>query len=128
MTVYDLGENMSGWPAISVQGPVGSRVQLRPGELVDSTGNVTQHSANASPDNPVLFHYTLRGDAQPEQWHPRFTYYSFRYVEVTVEPAAQGGKDPQVLSLRGEFVHARAEEVGHLLEFRRAVQPHSHAH
>jgi alpha-L-rhamnosidase len=112
VTIYDLGQNMSGWPAITVEGPAGSKVRLRPGELLDSDGNVTQHSANAEPDNPVLFNYTLRGGAQPEQWRPRFTYYSFRYVEVTVEPAEKGGKPPQVLSLSGEFVHARAEEVG----------------
>ena len=112
VAVFDLGQNMSGWPAITVQGSAGSKVRLRAGELLDSGGNVTQHSANAAPDNPVLFNYTLRGGALPESWHPRFTYYSFRYVEVSVEPAEKGGLSPQVLSLRGEFVHARAEEAG----------------
>jgi len=112
VTVYDLGQNMSGWPAITVQGPAGSTVRLRPGELLAGDGTVTQHSANASPEDPVLFNYTLHGSAKAEQWRPRFTYYSFRYVEVTVQPADPVGKTPEVLSLSGEFVHARAEVVG----------------
>lgn len=112
IAVYDLGQNMSGWPSITVQGPAGSTVRLLPGELLASDGAVTQHSANASPRNAALFNYTLRGQAAPETWHPRFAYYSFRYVQVSVEPATPGGKAPQVLSLNGDFVHARAPEVG----------------
>jgi len=111
-TVYDLGQNMSGWPAVFVSGPAGSKVRLLPGELLASDGTVTQHSADASPKNPVLFRYTLRGGPAAETWRPRFAYYSFRYVEVNTEPAAASGKAPQVLSLSGEFVHARAPVVG----------------
>jgi hypothetical protein len=112
ITVYDLGQNMSGWPAIAVRGPAGSAVTLRPGELLESDGTVSQHSADASVENPVLFRYTLRGSPAAEQWRPRFSYYGFRYVEVTTQPAAAGGELPQLLSLRGEFVHARAPIVG----------------
>jgi hypothetical protein len=112
ITVYDLSRNMSGWPTISVRGPAGSSVRLLPGELLASDGTVTQHSANASAKDPVLFNYVLRGAAAPETWHPRFAYYSFRYVQVSVDPAMPGGQVPKVLSLSGDFVHARAPTVG----------------
>jgi hypothetical protein len=112
IAVYDLGQNMSGWPTITVRGPAGSTVRMLPGELLASDGTVTQHSANASAENPVLFNYALRGAAAPETWHPRFAYYSFRYVQVSAQPAEPGGKAPQVLSLSGDFVHARAPAVG----------------
>lgn len=112
IAVYDLGQNMSGWPSIKVQGPAGSTISLRPGELLASDGTVTQHSANASMEDPVLFGYTLRGTHGTEIWHPRFSYYGFRYVEVTTQPALPGGKVPQLLSLTGDFVHARAPVVG----------------
>ncbi len=112
IAVYDLGQNMSGWPAITVRGPAGSKVRLLAGELLSADGAVTQHSANASAENPVLFNYTLRGAAPAESWRPRFTYYSFRYVQVSVEPALPGGKAPQLLSLAGDFVHARADAAG----------------
>jgi alpha-L-rhamnosidase len=116
VTVYDLGENMSGWPAITVQGPAGSTVHLLPGELLNPDGTVTQRSANAFPDDPVLFDYTLRGGAA-ESWHPRFAYYSFRYVQVTTAAARRGdaqpsGAQPKVLKLTGDFVHDRVTAAG----------------
>ena len=112
VTVYDLGKNMSGWPAITVRGPAGSTVRLRPGELLAADGTVTQHSANASEKAAVLFNYTLRGSEGAESWRPRFAYTSFRYVEVTAQSARPQGNPPQILSLTGEFVHARAPQVG----------------
>ena len=110
VTVYDLGENMSGWPTLRVRGTAGTKVDLLAGELLNPDGTVSQWSAHAGPDDPVLFRYILRGGA-PESWHPRFAYYSFRYVQVTTE---QPGSDPQpeIVSLAGDFVHARAPVVG----------------
>ncbi|HWA96718.1 MAG TPA: family 78 glycoside hydrolase catalytic domain [Terracidiphilus sp.] len=112
VTIYDLGENMSGWPSISVEGQAGARVTMRPGELLTADGDVTQHSANARPGDATLFHYTLRGSGKPEYWHPLFSSYGFRYVEVTVEPAKQGGPLPKVLALKGDFVHAGVATAG----------------
>ncbi len=111
VTVYDLGENMSGWPAIRVRGQAGATLRLLAGELLNPDGTVTQRSANAFPDDPVLFKYTLRGGAA-ETWHPRFSYYSFRYVQVTVTPAQPGAALPRVLQLAGEFVHDRVTVAG----------------
>jgi hypothetical protein len=36
--VYDLGENMAGWPEIMVLGLRGGVVRLLPGELLDANG------------------------------------------------------------------------------------------
>ncbi len=112
VAVYDLGETMSGWPEIVVRGLAGSTVTLLPGELLAADGTVSQHSTDAGPGRAVLYQYTLRGDAAPESWHPRFTYHSFRYVQVTAAPAALDAKLPEVLSVAGDFVHARAPVVG----------------
>jgi alpha-L-rhamnosidase len=78
--VYDMGKNFSGWPEILVPGRAGDRVRMLPRELLNPDGTVTQASAGAGPNNPVLFDYTLAGGE--ERWHPRFTYYGFRYVQV----------------------------------------------
>jgi alpha-L-rhamnosidase len=112
ITVYDLGENMSGWPEISVHGPSGSRVTLLPGELLAKDGTVSQHSTNADPRHAVLYRYTLAGGAAPEHWHPRFTYHSFRYVQVTMQPAPGGENIPKILDLVGDFVHADTPIIG----------------
>jgi alpha-L-rhamnosidase len=111
VTVYDLGDNMSGWPAIAVEGPAGARVRLLAGELLNPDGTVTQRSANAGPTDPVLFDYTLRGGAL-ESWHPRFSYYSFRYVQVTTTAAHLGGVQPKVLRMTGDFVHDQVTVAG----------------
>ncbi len=113
--VYDLGENFSGWPVIAVRGAAGRRVTLLPGELLDDQGLVTQRSANAHPGDAVLFNYTLAGGAV-ERWHPRFSYYGFRYVQV--EGAAPPGMgepgEPELLALRGEFLHTALPAAGQL--------------
>jgi hypothetical protein len=107
IAVYDLGQNFAGWPEISVNGPAGATVRLLCGELLDKDGLVTQHSANAFADDPALFRYTLRGTGEPEVWHPRFSYYGFRYVQVeTTSPGVA------VASLTGEAIRQDDARTG----------------
>jgi alpha-L-rhamnosidase len=105
-TIYDLGQNIAGWPEIEVQGTAGVTVRLIAGELLDASGFVTQRSANAFPDSANIFTYTLRGGA-PERWHPRFSYYGFRYVEVSTS-----GGEVNLLHLRGRVLHANLSTDG----------------
>jgi alpha-L-rhamnosidase len=101
VTIYDFGENFAGRPEIKVHGPAGSKVRILPGELLDASGRVTQRSAGASPDAPALFDYTLRGGAE-EHWSPMFSYYGFRYAEVTL--TGDTGL-PVVDSIAGQALH-----------------------
>jgi alpha-L-rhamnosidase len=103
VTVYDLGQNFAGWPEIAVTGKAGNTVKLISGELLDKDGLVLQRSSG----RPQWFSYTLRGVGSGkgvETWHPRFSYYGFRYVQV------EGGA--RVVSLRGEAVHSSSQQVG----------------
>lgn len=108
--VYDLGQNFAGWPAIAVRGPAGATVKLIPGELLNKDGTVSQRSSG----RPEWFTYTLKGGGI-EHWHPRFSYYGFRYVQVegavTGSAAGAAGK-PRLLALRGEAVHTSSAPVG----------------
>jgi hypothetical protein len=82
-------------------------VKLIPGELLDKDGLVWQRSSGG----PQWFSYTLRGGGSGksvETWHPRFSYYGFRYVQV--EGAAENGV--RVVSLRGQAVHSSSQQVG----------------
>ena len=105
--VYDLGQNFSGWPTLKARGPAGSQVRLIPGELLDAKGLVTQRSSGG----PVYFAYTLKGTGE-ETWHPRFSYYGFRYVQAERLPAAGQTQTPEVLSVGGQFIHSSAATVG----------------
>lgn len=81
VSVYDLGQNFAGWPEIEVSGQRGASVKLIAGELLDANGLVTQRSADAYPDSQNAFTYVLRGGGV-DKWHPRFSYYGFRYVQA----------------------------------------------
>jgi hypothetical protein len=105
INVYDLGQNFSGWPQISVKGPRGSSVKLIAGELLDRDGMVSQRSTGG----PQWFNYTLKGQGT-ETWHPEFSYWGFRYVQV--ERTADAGVMPEVVSLSGQFTYAAAARTG----------------
>ena len=107
ITVYDLGQNFAGWPEITVNGRPGAVVKLIAGELLDKDGLAWQRSSGS----PQWYSYTLRGGGT-ETWHPRFSYYGFRYVQV--ESGETGATEPEfrVLSLRGDEIHSSSEQVG----------------
>ncbi len=104
LTIYDLGENFSGWPEITLHGPRGSRIRMIAGELLDSHGLVTQRSAGARPDWQNSFTYILKGGGA-EAWHPQFTYYGFRYVQAETMSAPSGIQLPVIDHLDGRFLH-----------------------
>jgi hypothetical protein len=104
VAVYDLGENMAGWPEIEVKGARGTSVKLTPGELLDADGLVTQRSMNASAKNPAYFTYTLKGGGV-EAWHPRFSYTGFRYVQVETAGFNPEATPPVVVKIAGRFLH-----------------------
>jgi hypothetical protein len=101
VTVYDLGQNFAGWPEIAVEGSAGATVKLIPGEQLHPDGTVWQRSSGG----PQWFSYTLRGGGT-EHWHPRFSYYGFRYVQVEVSG------DAKLASLRGVAVHSSSAQTG----------------
>lgn len=103
VTVYDLGQNFAGWPVIAVAGRAGATVKLTPGELLHPDGTVWQRSSGG----PQWFSYTMRG-VGVETWHPRFSYYGFRYVQVETIPDAGA----RIVSLRGDAVHSSSQQVG----------------
>ena len=104
--VYDLGQNFAGWPEIEVSGPAGATVKLIPGELLNPDGTVSQKSSGG----PQWFSYTLKGGGV-ERWHPRFSYYGFRYVQV--EGATSGDRHgTRIIELRGDAVHTSSDAIG----------------
>jgi len=75
--LYDLGRNLAGWPELTLRGAAGRTAVITPGELLRD-GRVSQ----AEIGSPVYFRFTPATD-DAETWHPRFSYYGFRYVEVS---------------------------------------------
>jgi len=108
--VYDMGQNMSAIPYISVLGNRGTQVKISPSELLDSNGLITQ----ANIGEKVFFRYTLAGK-KIENWQPQFTYYGFRYLQI--EGAVPDGKPnpdnlPVIKELKSLHVHGDVKKAG----------------
>lgn len=108
----DFGQNLSGWPRLKVQGRAGDVIRMTPGELLRN-GAVTQ----AQSGSPMWFSYTLKGGGV-EEWRPKFSYYGFRYLQITgaVPPgqvlASTDAVLPRIEEITSEFIHADLPVVG----------------
>ena len=106
LLVLDMGQNLSGFPEITVEGKCGQRLKLTPGETLTPDGLVNQKQTG----RPHYFTYILKsgnekappksspqgknlgrwkqingndnGKERTEVWHPRFSYYGYRYLQV----------------------------------------------
>ncbi|WP_433472737.1 family 78 glycoside hydrolase catalytic domain [Spirillospora sp. CA-142024] len=114
--VFDLGENVAGWPEIRVGGPRGTTLTLKPGERLGEDGLVEQGTmiAGGAQNPPVEDHYTLAGSGT-ETWHPRFVYHGFRYLQVTGLPSEPGKDAVSALILRAGNASAGSFESSDLL-------------
>ena len=102
-TIYDLGQNITGWVRLKVHGSAGTTITLRHAEVLDQVGNLyTQNLRDAYQTD----RYTLKGGGE-ETWEPRFTYHGFRYVHVDglTEP-------PALANITGIVVHTNLAESG----------------
>ncbi|WP_142785507.1 alpha-L-rhamnosidase [Changchengzhania lutea] len=80
--VFNLGKNIAGFALLKVQGPKGTKVKLRFGEILKKDGNIQTDNLREARATDT---YILKGDGI-ETWQPRFTYHGFQYVEVTGLP------------------------------------------
>lgn len=105
--MYDLGQNFSGIPSITVNGNKGDTVRIYCAELLNADGTANQKATGS----PSYFTYILKGGAD-ESWQPRFTYTGFRYMQVyciakdSLQPA------PLVKNIEGLHIRNAAPSIG----------------
>jgi len=121
--IFDFGQNFAGWSRLHVEGPRGTCVRLRSGELLDPDGRLNGLTAVAGQIKAggkdyvydgigrprtafQLDEYTLKGGG-PETYTPRFTFHGFRYVEVTGFPGR-----PTLAALEGLALNADVAPAG----------------
>ncbi|OUJ69788.1 family 78 glycoside hydrolase catalytic domain [Hymenobacter crusticola] len=108
--VYDLGQNASGIIQLKVKGHKGDTVRIIPTELLKEDGTVNQHSGGS----PYYWQYILKGEGT-ETWQPRFSYYGFRYLQVTgavPQGEANPKNAPQIIELKGLHMRNAAARAG----------------
>ncbi len=106
VSVYDLGQNMAGRFVIKARGPAGSQLVVYPSELLHPDGTQWQSCAG-----PIWCTYTLNGKGV-ETFHPLFSYFGFRYVQVNAAPAPNSTVLPVVLAVTGQATHTSAPTIG----------------
>lgn len=75
--VLDMGQNIAGYPQITVSGRRGEKITLLLAETLTGEGACNQSQTG----RPHYYVYTLKGDTA-ETWHPRFAYYGFQFIQV----------------------------------------------
>ena len=108
--LFDFGQNLTGWTQLTLKGREGDEIVVKHGERIDSAGRL---------DQKELSRFIFTGETQTsryickglgkETWEPRFTYYGFRYAEVT------GLKEkPGEETLKACIVHTDFSATGEL--------------
>lgn len=107
--LLDMGQNLAGFPEITVSGERGAKITLVVAEA-KTDSNATQQRQTG---RQHYYTYILKGEKN-ETWHPRFSYYGFRYI--LLEGAVLEGMEnpdnlPVVHEINSCFVHSSAEDV-----------------
>lgn len=84
-TVYDFGQNVAGYTAITVEGTAGAKVTIDFAEVLGPEKKFDRRNyrhARAS------LTYTLSGEGE-EHWQPMFTFMGYRYARVRIDGDAE---------------------------------------
>jgi alpha-L-rhamnosidase len=80
--VFDLGQEITGWCRLKVDGPAGTHLTLRHAEVCEPDGNLNVKNLWGTAQQED---YLLDGKGE-RTLEPHFTYHGFRYVEVAGLP------------------------------------------
>jgi len=100
--VVDLGQNMAGWERLKVAGPAGTEIALRHGEMLTPDGTIFDNLWHAK----AAFIVVKKSDAE-ETFEPHFTYFGFRYVQITGFPG-----EPTLDTITGIVINSDLPEEG----------------
>ncbi|WP_281227891.1 glycoside hydrolase family 78 protein [Flavobacterium aquiphilum] len=107
--IFNMGQNLSGFPTIKVKGKKGQTVRVWVGESLNEDGTVGQGKTG----KPYYYDYTLKGEGI-EEWRPNFSYYGYQYVQIeNINYKEDKNKDlPTLVDLKSNFIYNSAGEAG----------------
>ncbi len=117
ITMYDLGQNFSGIPSITVRGNKYDTVKIYCGEVLNADGTVSQKATGS----PSYFTYILNGEESKSSslptggdsgWQPQFTYTGFRYMQVQCIAKDSLQPLPVVKNIEGLHIRNAAPAIG----------------
>lgn len=107
--VFDMGQNLSGFPKIKVKGQKGQHIRLWVGEGLNEEGRISQGRSG----KPYYFDYILKGNGF-EEWQPKFSYYGYQYimVEQINFKETKNSELPTLLDITSNFIYNDSGEAG----------------
>ena len=100
LIVLDMGQNLAGYPEITVSGKPGQYLKITPAETLTPEGLCNQKQTG----RPHYYTYILKGEGK-ETWHPRFSYYSYRYLQIE-------GDIKVLKDIKSCFIYNSAQRIG----------------
>ncbi|TWU39621.1 glycoside hydrolase family 78 protein [Novipirellula artificiosorum] len=103
--VFDLGQNMVGWPELNLPVEKNETVTIRFAEMLNQDG--TMYTDNYRSAKSIDF-YTA-AESGRITWKPTFTFHGFRYVELSGLPQ---GSTPTADWVKGLVLHSDLKRTG----------------
>ncbi len=100
---FDMGQNFTGWARIKVRGGKGTKIKIRFAEDIHEDGTI---DATSNEHAKATAEYILKGEGT-ETYEPHFTYFGFKYVEVSAENGPLN-----VDEITGCVVHTDNRQIG----------------
>jgi len=107
--IYDMGQNFSGVEKLRLEGPAGTDIQVRTGEVLNADGTLYTENLRTAKSTD---HFILAGKAAGkgiEEFEPQFTFHGFRYLELTGLP-----QKPLADAVQGVVFHTAASFTAQL--------------
>ena len=105
--VIDFGQNLTGYVQININAYAGERVKLSHGETLDYEGNF--YNANYRAAKAELCYICRDGE---QVYHPRLTFYGFRYVRIDEFPG--GVNKANIENFSAIAVYSDIKRTGYL--------------
>lgn len=114
--VIDFGQNLVALPDVIFNAEKGSYIQIRVAEMLNDSGLLSRGNDNPKGSLYTInyrgarskAYYVANGDESGEHYRPTFTFFGFRYIEISAT------EDITVSSLSALVVGSEIEEVGHI--------------
>lgn len=103
-TVFDMGQNMTGWVKLRVKGDRGDAIKLRFAEVLDNSGNFYTANLRSAKATDCF----IPKNNKEESFEPHFTYHGFRYVEISGLKEA-----PNIHQITGVVIHSAIQPTGY---------------
>jgi alpha-L-rhamnosidase len=103
--VFDLGQNMVGWPELAIPVETGKTITVRMAEMLQQDG--TLYTENYRGAKSTDFYTGAKNETVT--WHPTFSFHGYRYIELSGFPA---GTQPQKSWVTGRVLHSDFQQSG----------------